>query len=290
MGEERFQEIITAIEDKNTEDLESLFSKNALKGAEDFNGDADYLFDFFQGDVISKKVASVTSGSKNNGERITAVDYKYTVTTNKDNYIVFFTDVFVDTENPDNVGLYMLQIIKESDRDEQFDWGGDKTKCAGIYRPLIDEVSATESAIQNNFDETSDSDNLNQILYDKVCNFELISCIGKTQEEITAQYGPIVSGNETSGYTHNAFPETAYVGYIYSEEDKALICFCVGISVGGLISDFDKMEIDRSIWGENAQEEEGPYVIFSQENGLFGYLTQSDERYIQANDDIYIRE
>jgi len=143
MGEERFQEIITTIEDKNTEDLESLFSKNALKGVEDFNGDANYLFDFFQGDVISKKVASVTSGSKNNGERTTAVDYKYTVTTNENKYIVFFTDVFVDTENPDNVGLYMLQIIKESDREEQFDWGGDKTKCAGIYRPQ----TSTDSAI-----------------------------------------------------------------------------------------------------------------------------------------------
>ena len=34
----------------------------------------------------------------------------------------------------DNVGLYMIQIIKDSDKDRQFDWGV-VYKCAGIYRP-----------------------------------------------------------------------------------------------------------------------------------------------------------
>jgi len=142
MGEARFKDITSAIEDKNTEDLKSLFSTNALKKVENFEGDAEYLFDFFQGNIISTKVASAGSGSKNNGERTEEINYKYTVTTSKEKYIVFFTDVLVDTENPDNEGLYMLQIIKESDRKEQFDWGGDKTKCPGIYRPPASTGSA----------------------------------------------------------------------------------------------------------------------------------------------------
>ena len=29
----------------------------------------------------------------------------------------------------------MLQVIKESDREKEFDGGGDKTRCAGIYHP-----------------------------------------------------------------------------------------------------------------------------------------------------------
>ena len=285
-----FEKIISAIQEKNTEDLESLFSPNALKEAKDFDGGAEYLFDFFQGDIITTDVASVTSGSNNNGEKLKEVSYKYTVETSKDKYIVYFSDVLVDTENPDNEGLYMLQIIKESAREQQFDWGGDKTKCAGIYLPPIVEDSTTEPAIQSNSDGTSDSDNLNQILYDKVCNFELINCIGKTQKEISELYGPIVSGNETSGYVHSEFPETAYAGYIYSEEDKSLICFCVGINVMGLISDFDKINIDRSVWGENEQGEDAPYVVINLQDGLVGYLTQRAERYIQAGDDVYIRQ
>ena len=59
----------------------------------------------------------------------------YIVTMDEDTYIVFFIDQIVDTKNPDNVGIYMLQVIKESDREKEFDGGGDKTRCAGIYHP-----------------------------------------------------------------------------------------------------------------------------------------------------------
>ena len=62
----------------------------------------------------------------------------YTVTTEEDTYIVFFIDQLVDTKNTDNVGLYMLQIIKESNEEKEFDWGN-KTRCAGVYRPSVTE-------------------------------------------------------------------------------------------------------------------------------------------------------
>ncbi len=40
----------------------------------------------------------------------------------------------VDTENPDNVGLYLLQIMKASEREEKYDWFG-KQYIAGIWQP-----------------------------------------------------------------------------------------------------------------------------------------------------------
>ena len=136
-GSARFQDIIDAIQNKDNEAIVGMFSVNALNEADDIEGGADYLFDFFQGDVVSTKAASQTSGSNHNGEKYQKVRCMYIVTTSECKYIVFYTDILQDTEDPDNVGLYMLQIIKEADRDSEFDWGGEKTKCAGIYRPPV---------------------------------------------------------------------------------------------------------------------------------------------------------
>ncbi len=38
-------------------------------------------------------------------------------------------------DHPENVGVYMIQVIKAEDGETQFDGGGSKTGCAGIYKP-----------------------------------------------------------------------------------------------------------------------------------------------------------
>lgn len=38
----------------------------------------------------------------------------------------------------------MLQIIKESDIDNELDWGESKTRCAGIYMPDSEKQQVTE--------------------------------------------------------------------------------------------------------------------------------------------------
>jgi hypothetical protein len=135
IADTRFQEIIDALDNKDSEALKKMFSTNALKEAYDIDGSISYLMGLYQGKVISKEPAYSGKGSKNNGEKTSELDCMYLVTTDKDKYLVFFIDKIVDTENPNNVGLYMLQIIKQSDREKEFDWGGDKTRKAGIYRP-----------------------------------------------------------------------------------------------------------------------------------------------------------
>lgn len=135
IADTRFEKIIEAIKSKDKVGLKKMFSQNALKEAKDIDGGIDYLIKFYKGKLISKDSAREGSDSNDFGERISELDCMYTVTTDADKYIVFFIDKLVDTKNPDNVGLYMLQIIKESDEDKEFDWGGDKTRCVGIYRP-----------------------------------------------------------------------------------------------------------------------------------------------------------
>lgn len=142
IGDTRFDEIIDALNSKDSEALKDLFSNNALKNAEDIDGGIDYLMDFYSGEIVKKKDALDFEGGNDHGEKTGTLRCLYTVTTDQDTYIVFFIDEIVDTENHDNVGLYMLQIIKEVDRSKYFDWG-DTTKCAGIYRPPVADDSPT---------------------------------------------------------------------------------------------------------------------------------------------------
>ena len=133
-AEDRFQQIVKAIEEKDAEGLKNLFSPNALKEAENIDDGIAYLFEYFKGDVRSVDHALDVTGSSDHGDKITTIRCQSTVVA-KVTYIVFFIDVIEDTEDPDNVGLYMLQIFKESKIDEQkYDWGYEY-KCAGVYLP-----------------------------------------------------------------------------------------------------------------------------------------------------------
>ena len=93
--------------------------------------------ELYQGKLVSKDGTYTGSDSKDYGEKTAEQACMYLVTTDVDKYLVFFIDKIEDTQKPDNVGLYMLQIIKQSDRVEEFDWGGASTRRAGIYRPSV---------------------------------------------------------------------------------------------------------------------------------------------------------
>ena len=138
IAETRLEEIIEALEKEDEEALKDMFSSNALKQANEIDSGIEYVMNFYEGKVISIEGSLESSDSKNNGEVKSELKGFYIVTTDKDEYIVFFIDQLVNTQNPDNVGLYMLQIIKLEDRDKYFDWGNE-TICAGIYRPDITE-------------------------------------------------------------------------------------------------------------------------------------------------------
>jgi len=130
----RFEEIIDALNSKDSESLKGVFSTNALKEATDIDSGIEYLMGFYKGEIIDKEVAIENDALNNYGKKTITLRCLYTVTTNEDVYLVFFIDELVDTENPDNEGVYMLQIIKEADRSKYFDWGYE-TKCTGIYLP-----------------------------------------------------------------------------------------------------------------------------------------------------------
>lgn len=136
IADEHLTQVIEAIENHDKEALRAMFSKQAFNEAEDLDGRIDYLFDFVKGDIESWEsiVSGALDGSYNHGHIVEKVRSWYTVTTDKEKYLFFLLEYQEDTDHPENVGLYMLQVIKAEDRHTQFD-GGQDTLCAGIYRP-----------------------------------------------------------------------------------------------------------------------------------------------------------
>jgi len=132
----RLEQVIEAIGNRDKNALQAMFSQQALAEAEELDERMDYLFDFIQGEIQSWEeiVAGATSESISQGHKFKKSRSWYTVTTDKEEYLFFLLEYPVDTEHPENVGLYMLQVIKAEDEDTQFD-GGQHILCSGIYRP-----------------------------------------------------------------------------------------------------------------------------------------------------------
>lgn len=145
VADENLNKIIDALENKNTDEIRNIFSPNTLEEVKDINDEINYLMNFYKGKVESKDKGTVqTSELSEDGEKKTRLKCRYIINTDEESYLVFFIYQKVDTKDSDNVGVSMLQIIKQSDEDNEFDWGGSKTKCAGIYMPDSDNQQETE--------------------------------------------------------------------------------------------------------------------------------------------------
>ena len=134
----RFEQIVEVINNRDKKALTSIFSEKALSEAEDFEGGVDYLFNLVDGDIGSWEYVSRgnVSDSINHGARQKIGSSWYYANTENQKYLIFFLEYLIDTAEPENIGVYMLQVIKAEDKETQFDSGGpNTTRCAGIYRP-----------------------------------------------------------------------------------------------------------------------------------------------------------
>lgn len=141
----RFEQVIEAIKNEDKDALKALFSKQATIDTDDFDGGVDDLFQFMQGEIDSweKSVGGSVTKLKENGHEKKEVDSYFYVTTNKQKYFFLLEDCPVDTENPDNVGLYLLLIVKAEDEEKIYEddqkilYDGDKELSpSGIYVPI----------------------------------------------------------------------------------------------------------------------------------------------------------
>ncbi|QUH29776.1 DUF5104 domain-containing protein [Vallitalea guaymasensis] len=141
----RLEEVIEALENQDKDTLKALFSKQALDESNDFDINMNQMFEFFQGEVDSweKSSGPSASTSNNHGHKTKQINSYYFVNTDKQKYFFLLHDNSVDTDNSDNVGLYLLLIVKAEDREKIYDEnqkilydGDEKISRVGIYLPL----------------------------------------------------------------------------------------------------------------------------------------------------------
>jgi hypothetical protein len=133
-AETRMGQIIEAIENRDKDALRAMFSEQALKEADDLDERMDWLFDFVDGDIVFWKqgIGSVL-GSNNHGIKTKESNYWFSVNTDAEEYTFRLAECTVDTEHPENIGLYMLQVYKTKDASKERI--GLDERYAGIYRP-----------------------------------------------------------------------------------------------------------------------------------------------------------
>jgi hypothetical protein len=131
----RLEQVLEAINNEDKESLESMFSKQALDEANDFDGSTDYLFEFFQGEDTTweRNGGPSVYETDDHGHKTKKINSMYYVNTDKQKYIFYLIEWTVDSDHPDNIGLYTLRVIKAEDRETQFCKYQDMK--AGIYKP-----------------------------------------------------------------------------------------------------------------------------------------------------------
>lgn len=145
-ADDRMEQLLETIKNKDKDALKAMFSIQALNEANEFDGSMEYLFEFFQGRVDSWKRDRFTSETSSEyGKKSVMLVSWYTVTTDKDKYIFFVIDYTKDTINSDNAGLYTLRVIKAADEATQFSAWQDM-KVAGIYKSKDDENTGSTSS------------------------------------------------------------------------------------------------------------------------------------------------
>ncbi len=122
-ADERMTQIVSAIKADDKEALKSLFSRKAIDEADDFDDELDSLFDFIQGDISSWEGISWSSSEvRENGDKSLMLRPDYKVVTDVDEYSFFLIDYTVDTIDPNNEGIYMLEVSKLSYNGEWEAW------------------------------------------------------------------------------------------------------------------------------------------------------------------------
>lgn len=140
----KLEEMLSAIESKDKEKLESLFAKNALLEIKDFDDSAEELFNYYEGNYISYDDGAGADASEtiDFGNKQKELYPKYEVQTSESKYRITMRMISVDTQNHDNVGVWSFYIIDaERDSDTYYAYWGDNKYTTGInvdVRNLID--------------------------------------------------------------------------------------------------------------------------------------------------------
>lgn len=131
MGEKMMQSIVDALEKQDEEALKELFSPYALEHAENLDEKIEKLLEFYQGSDGKREGELYSAeGGKNYG--IWILDSGYTLENDGQEYQVRVITIPKYDEEPDKVGLYLIEVMTEEAKPEGFKWRNEDDE-PGIY-------------------------------------------------------------------------------------------------------------------------------------------------------------
>lgn len=135
IANKKFEELTSAIQMRDEEQLTSLFSKESVKTSVEFDKAIEELFDYFEGSVESYDDwgGLYVSTEREEDQVLQVIESSYDVITTESEYRFAIQYVTKDTLNPDQVGVRSLYVIKmEDDTDPQYAYWGDGKNTPGI--------------------------------------------------------------------------------------------------------------------------------------------------------------
>lgn len=131
--DKKFEKIIVAFENKDSDAIKGMLSPKALKEAEDLDVGIAIAMEFYKGKMIKYERAFIGYSDLGKEGRTKEKMGYYTVTTDQDVYSIYLDDRVENTIDSEAVGMHSIIIAKEADREKhEFDWGN-RNKRPGIY-------------------------------------------------------------------------------------------------------------------------------------------------------------
>lgn len=130
MADEMMQSIMDALETKDAEALKELFSPYALEHAENLDEKIEELMKFYPGSNEGYEGNCSSMGGKHYSRLI--LYGTYDVMNDGQEYEVRFITMQHNDEEPDKVGLYLIEVMTEEAEPEGFKWRNEEDE-PGIY-------------------------------------------------------------------------------------------------------------------------------------------------------------
>jgi hypothetical protein len=131
-ADNRVTQIAMAIKNNDAEKLKNLFSIKAISEADDIENQINELFNLIQGEVLSWERDGISgSTAVEYGKTSKMIRYSINLMTDIKTYRFYVIDYNTDTINLDNQGIYMLELIIYTER-EDLDYWQNRMR-AGIY-------------------------------------------------------------------------------------------------------------------------------------------------------------
>ena len=121
-----FDKIITALDDRDSDALKSLFSKNALKRTPEIDEQIKELMEFYKGKFVSNNHfdSGASTGIRNEGVWVylSIRPIIKELKTEEEVYELLFSSVPIDDENPNDVGLWRVWLSIKNDEKTVAEW------------------------------------------------------------------------------------------------------------------------------------------------------------------------